>query len=126
MAETASFMDRFLSAVVIWTNRRRSLWWRHKCPGVTIRVGDERFGAPTILSWLLYDSITCLPCSIDDRSRVADIEMGIHSESLAFAVRARFFPIPAAAPEKDTDVVRFQCHKILALGFETKTKEIPV
>ncbi len=45
---------------------------------------------------------------------------------LALTGRARFFPIPPVAPEKDTDVTRYQCYKIVALRFEAKTKEIAV
>src|SRR6516162_6224413 len=109
---------------LLTTNGGCLLWRRHKRPGVTVGVGNERFGAPIIFSWLLDDPITRLPCSIDDRSRVTDVEMGIHPKSLALVGRARFLPIPSASPEKDADIARFQCHKIVAPGLKTKTEEV--
>jgi len=62
-ASSAGLNTNFHSGALERSNDRyeHSLWWRHKRPDVTIRIGDERFGAPTILSWLLDNPITRLP-----------------------------------------------------------------
>jgi hypothetical protein len=52
--------------------------------------------------------------------------MRIHSKSQLFSAPARFFPTPSTVPEEDADVVRFQHHEPVALGLESKTKEIAV
>jgi hypothetical protein len=38
----------------------------------------------------------------------------------------RFFPIPPAVPEEHADVVRFEHHEPVALGFEAKANEIAI
>ena len=52
--------------------------------------------------------------------------MGIHAKPQLFPVAVRFFPIPPAVPEEHADVVRFEHHEPVALGFEAKANEIAI
>ena len=108
--------------LVVGSDLRR----RYKCPSITIRISNERFGAKIILFWLLNDPVASLTGFFDRGGGVSHLEMRIHPKPQLLSAPARFFPPPSTVPEEDADVVRFQHHEPVAPRFEVKTNEIAI